>query len=420
MRSRAAYLSLLGATGALVFLLVASSDVTAGQSNPQDFSQIERGRYLAIASDCTGCHTVRGSHQPFAGGRAIETPFGNITSPNITPDRDTGIGAWSDEEFDAALRKGVRPDGSRLYPAMPYTSYTKMSREDVIAIRAYLNTVTPVRHSVVANTLPFPFNIRAAMHAWDWLYFTEGEYKPDPQKSAAWNRGAFLVQGPSHCGACHTPKTFLGGDKSNEYLQGSKLQGWFAPDITDAKSRGLGGWSVNDVIAYLKTGHNRVSAATGPMAEEVALSSSKMTDSDLKAIATYLKSLPGRQDNLAPLGKDDPVMVAGAAIYRDQCSACHELDGHGVPHLFPSLADSSMVHSDDPSTLIRLVLRGARSAATKAEPTAPGMPSFGWQLDDEKLAAVVTYVRNAWGSGAAGVSSGDVAASRSALRERAD
>jgi mono/diheme cytochrome c family protein len=420
MRNRAARSLLLGAVGAVASLLAFSSHGVAGQSDPQDFSQVERGRYLATAADCTGCHTIPGGHQPFAGGRPIETPFGSITTPNITPDRDTGIGAWSDDAFDAALRKGVRPDGSRLYPAMPYPSYTRMSREDVIAIRAYLNTLPPVRNSVVVNTLPFPFNIRAAMRVWDWLYFTEGEFKPDPQQSAEWNRGAFLVQGPSHCGACHTPKTFLGGDKTSKYLQGSKLQGWFAPDITNANSRGLGGWSSDDVVAYLKTGHNRISAATGPMAEEVTLSSSHMADTDLKAIATYLKSVPGRQDNSALLRKDDPVMVAGAAIYRDQCSACHGLDGHGVQRLFPSLAGSSMVHSDDPSTLIRIVLRGARSAATKDEPTSPGMPSFGWQLDDPKLAAVVTYVRNAWGSGAAAVSSGDVATFRSDLGKRTD
>ena len=196
MLSRAARSLLLGAAGALVSLFAASSYGIAGDSDPQDFSQLERGRYLVTASDCTACHTVPGSHQPFAGGRPIETPFGSITTPNITPDRDTGIGAWSDDAFDAALRKGVRPDGSRLYPAMPYPSYTKMSRDDVIAIRAYLNTVTPVHNSVTVNTLPFPFNIRATMRVWDWLYFTEGEFKPDPQQSAEWNRGAFLVQGP--------------------------------------------------------------------------------------------------------------------------------------------------------------------------------------------------------------------------------
>jgi mono/diheme cytochrome c family protein len=291
----------------------------------------------------------------------------------------------------------------------------------VIAIRAYLNTIKPVRHRVVANTLPFPFNIRAAMRIWDWIYFTPGEFKPDPKQTAEWNRGAFLVQGPSHCGACHTPKTFLGGDKTSEYLHGSWLQGWFAPDITGDKRRGIGGWSVDDVVAYLKSGHNRISAATGPMAEEVTLSSSRMNDSDLHAIAAYLQSLPGRQDSPPqPLPASDPTMVAGSAIYRDECSACHMIDGKGVEKLFPSLAQSSMVRSDDPTTLIRIILRGARSVATKDEPTSPGMPSFGRQLDDAQIAAVVTYVRNAWGSAAPAVMAGDVGKARTDLQPRTD
>jgi mono/diheme cytochrome c family protein len=303
---------------------------------------------------------------------------------------------------------------------MPYTAYTKMSRKDVLAIRAYLNTVEPVHNWIVANTLPFPFNIRASMRAWDWLYFTDGEFKPDPKQSAEWNRGAFLVDGPSHCGACHTPKSFLGGDKTGEYLRGSYLQGWFAPDITGDNRRGIGGWAVDDVVSYLQTGHNRVSAATGPMAEEIALSSSKMTDSDLHAIATYLKSLPGRQDSPQSLPTSNPAMVAGAAIYRDQCSACHGLAGHGVPRLFPSLAESSVVRSDDPTSLIRIILRGARSVATPAEPTAPGMPSFGWQLDDAQVAAVITYVRNSWNSAAPSVDAATVRKARSSLAQRSD
>jgi mono/diheme cytochrome c family protein len=406
--------------GALVAMLLATAPAAAGESDPQDFTQIERGRYLAVASDCISCHTVPGSRQPFAGGRAIETPFGNIVAPNITPDRETGIGAWSDEEFDNAIRRGIRRNGARLYPAMPYTAYTKMSRDDVVAIRTYLNTVTPVRNAVVANTLPFPFNIRTSMRVWNALYFTPGEYKPDAQKSPEWNRGAFLVDGPAHCGACHTPKSFLGGDKTDQYLQGSYLQGWSAPNITNDTRLGLGGWTVDDVVAYLKAGHNRITAATGPMGEEIALSSSHMRDADLKAIATYLKSLPGAQNAPRPLPADNPFMVAGGAIYRDQCSACHGLDGHGVPRLFPSLADSSMVRSDDPTTLIRIVLRGARSVATASDPTAPGMPSYGWQLDDPQVAAVLTYLRNTWGSAAPAVSTQDVSRARSDLASRVD
>jgi mono/diheme cytochrome c family protein len=405
----------------MAVLALGTAAARAGESDPQNFTQIDRGHYLVNAGDCAGCHTLPGSGKMLAGGRSIETPFGSIATPNITPDRETGIGAWTDEQFDNALRKGIHPNGSRLYPAMPYPSYTKLSHDDVIAIRAYLNTIKPVRHRVVANTLPFPFNIRAAMRIWDWIYFTPGEFKPDPKQSAEWNRGAFLVQGPSHCGACHTPKTVLGGDKTSEYLQGSWLQGWFAPDITSDKRRGIGGWSVDDVVTYLKSGHNRISAATGPMAEEVTLSSSRMNDSDLHAIAAYLQSLPGRQDSPPqPLPANDPTMVAGAAIYRDACSACHMIDGKGVEKLFPSLAESSMVRSDDPTTLVRIILRGTRSAATDTEPTGPGMPSFGWQLNDTQVAAVVTYIRNGFGSAAPPVAADTVKKDRAAFAKRSD
>jgi mono/diheme cytochrome c family protein len=358
--------------------------------------------------------------QPFAGGRSIETPFGKIVAPNITPDMETGIGSWTDDQFDNAVRKGIGRNGERLYPAMPFNAYTKMSREDVLAIRAYLNTVTAVYNPVVANTLPFPFNIRTSMRVWDGLYFKEGEYVADPHKSAEWNRGALLVDGPAHCGACHTPKTFLGGDKTAQYLQGSPLQGWSAPNITNDARTGLGGWSVEEVADYLKTGHNRVTAATGPMAEAVDLSTSKMTDDDVRAIATYLKSLPGDGKPQTAIAASVPEMAAGGAIYRDQCSACHGLDGKGVDRLFPSVANSSMARADDPTTVIRIVLRGARSVATDKEPTAPGMPSYGWQLKDDQVANVLTYIRNSWGNAAPAVSPDEVARLRASVTKRSD
>jgi mono/diheme cytochrome c family protein len=405
------------AVSALLLTTIWSS---ADAADLQEFTQIERGRYLTILSDCASCHTVPGSNQPLAGGRPIETPFGNIVAPNITPDPETGVGSWSDEQFDAAIRKGMRRDGSRLYPAMPYNAYTKMSRDDVLAIRAYLNTVTPVRNAVVANTLPFPFNIRASMRVWNAFYFKEGDYRSDPNQSAEWNRGAFLVDGPGHCGACHTPKTFLGGDKTDQYLRGGYLQGWHAPDITNDARLGLGGWSKVDLVSYLRSGHNRITAATGPMGEVVTLSSAHMTDPDLNAIATYLKSLPGKSDGGSPLPANDPAMVAGAAIYRDQCSACHGLDGKGVAELFPSIADSSMVRSDDPTTSIRIVLRGARSVGTNTQPTASGMPSYGWQLDDSKVAAVLTFMRNSWGGAADPIASEQVSKVRLDTTLRSD
>jgi len=391
----------------------ASTKDKAGTSlDPQNFGQIERGRYLAIAGDCASCHDAPGG-QPYAGGRPIETPFGVVVGANITPDPDTGIGAWSDAAFVRALREGKGDHGQFLYPAMPYPYYTKVTERDALAIRAYLNTVEPVHNAVVSNKLPFPFDVREGMAAWNALYFKSGEFKPDPAKSAEWNRGAYLVEGLGHCGACHTPKTKLGGDDRAHALQGYALQGWFAPNITNDSERGLGGWSVADILTYLKAGHTAVTAATGIMGEEITLASSHMTDADLAAIATYLKDLPGQTSTpAAALSASDPRMTAGGAIYRDECSACHGMDGKGVPFLFPSLAGSPNVRSTDPASLIRVVIEGARSVATDKEPTSPGMPSFAWRLNDDEAAAVLTYIRNAWGSSAPAVDPHEVEQAR--------
>jgi mono/diheme cytochrome c family protein len=258
------------------------------------------------------------------------------------------------------------------------------------------------------------------MYLWDALYFKKGEYKADPGRTSEINRGAFLVDGPAHCGACHTPKSFLGGDRTDQYLQGAQLQGWFAPNITNDDTRGLGAWSVDDVTTYLKTGHNRITAATGPMAEAVTLSTSKMTDDDLHAIAAYLKSMPGSAPSQQHVPADDPTMTAGNAIYRDQCSACHGLDGKGTPFLFPSVADSTIVRSDDAGSAIRIILRGARSVGTAREPTASGMPSYRRLLNDEQVAAVLTYMRNAWRSPAPAVAPSAVSNAGSSLSVRPD
>jgi len=399
--------------------VAALSSAHGDPSDLQEFTQIERGRYLSILSDCGGCHTVPGG-KPFAGGRAIETPFGNIASPNITGDPETGIGAWTDNQFDAALRKGIGRNGEYLYPAMPYNAYTRMSRDDGLAIRAYLNSLEPIKNAPASNTLAFPFNIRTLMALWNKLYFTSGEYTPEPTKSAEWNRGKFIVDGPAHCGACHTPKTTLGGDRSNQYLQGANLQGWSAPDITNDNRSGLGNWTVEDIANYLKSGRNRLTAATGPMAEAVELSTSRMTDADTMAIAIYLKTLPGRAEETKPAAVDANMMKVGNAIYRDQCSACHGIEGRGVPQLFSSLRESAMVRSDDPTTVIRMVLRGARSASTEAEPTAPGMPSYGHQLNDRQIAAVLNFIRGGWGVTAAAIDAKDVTRVRSDTALRSD
>jgi mono/diheme cytochrome c family protein len=392
----------------------------------QDFGQIERGHYLTIIGDCGACHTLPGSDDVLAGGRALETPFGQIVSPNITPDQQTGIGAWTDEEFINALSAGTGRDGTHLFPVMPYTYYTRVTRDDALAIRAYLSSVPAVHNEVNTNRLPFPINIRANMAIWNKLFFTPGPFKPDASKSADWNRGAYLVEGLGHCGMCHTPKNVLGADKTSDRLQGYALQGWFAPNLTNDPRSGLGSWSADDIAIYLKTGHNQTTAATGLMAEEITLSTSKMRDDDLKAIAVYLKDWSGNQSNQhnqAPSDSPTPdqgSMKTGAQIYADECSGCHAADGKGAASLFPSLNRTPVVQQSDPASLLRVVLRGARSAATQQAPTAAAMPAFAWVLKDDEVAAVVTYIRNAWGNSASAVSASDVSKARAALVERSD
>jgi mono/diheme cytochrome c family protein/uncharacterized membrane protein YphA (DoxX/SURF4 family) len=374
----------------------------------QSYDLVERGRYLATAADCAACHTKPGG-KPFAGGVALETPFGTLIGPNITPDPDAGVGAWTDDEFVAALQEGRGRGGIWLYPAMPYPAYTKMTREDALAIRAYLRTVEPAPDKIDANQLPFPFNIRSDMAVWNALNFRPRRLDLDPSQSAEWNRGRYLVDALGHCGTCHTPKTALGADRDSAYLQGGTLQGWFAPNITADGRKGIGRWSIDELVNYLKTGANHDAIASGGMGEEVAHSSSYMTDEDLKAIATYLLSLePAPQDSPLALAASDARMVTGQAIYKDNCDACHADEGIGVPRLFPRLAGSPAVQSDDPTTLIRTVMFGSQGAATAAAPTGPAMPGFAWRLNDAKVASVLTYIRNTWGNAASAVSAVEV------------
>jgi mono/diheme cytochrome c family protein len=369
--------------------------------------------------DCGGCHTLAGSGHEFAGGLTIETPFGNLAAPNITPDAETGIGAMSNDEFVNALTKGTGRNGMHLYPAMPYTYYTKISRGDALAIRAYLATVPAVRHQVRVNQLPFPFNVRASLAGWDELNFKPGEFKPVAGKSEEWNRGAFLAEGLAHCGLCHTPKTELGGDKKGEALRGYALQGWYAPNITNDAQLGLGSWSADDIAEYLKTGHNRTSAAGGPMGEMITDSARHMTDADLHAIAVYLKDQPGEEHGVPPAA-DPGVLNMGGKIYADECSGCHGPNGQGTPGLFPTLAGASLVRQNDATSLMHVVLRGARSIGTERAPTAPAMPAFGWILTDDQVAAVLTYVRNSWGNAAAPIAASTVRKARHDLAERRD
>jgi mono/diheme cytochrome c family protein len=403
---------------ACVLLLVGTAAGHAQNPDKQSFEVIEHGRYMATAADCTACHTAKGG-QPFAGGGALETPFGTLLAPNITPDVETGIGGWTDDQFVNAVQNGIGHSGIHLYPAMPYTYYTKMTRADVVAIRAYLDTLQPVRNLVQANQLPFPFNQREAMVGWNELYFRQSKFQPDPGKSPEWNRGAYLVEGVAHCGLCHTPKNAMGGDENSRAMQGSVLQNWDAPDLTGNHRTGIGDWTVDDIALYLKTGRNRYDIASGPMADAVAHSTAHLTDADLKAIAVYLKDLSASGGSPQPVSAQDPAMQHGEAIYNARCAACHTVGGEGIVGLFPRLSGAPLVQQSQATSLIRVVLEGSRAVATDGAPTGPAMPSFAWQLSDADVAAVVTYIRNAWGNAAAPVTANEVASLRQALHREA-
>ncbi len=392
-------------------LTLAAATLSGGHAfaqAPDQADEIIRGHYQALLTDCAACHTKAGA-KPLSGGAPLHTPFGDLIPPNITPDRETGIGKWTKEEFRSALKQGVGHDGKRLYPAMPYPAYTKMSDQDVDDLWSYIQTVEPVSNAVEANQLPFPFNIRLSMLGWNMLNFTPGEFKPDPAKSPEWNRGAYIVEGAGHCGTCHTPKNLTGADKDGVTLQGASLQGWYAPNITGNTHIGVGSWSDEEIVQYLKTGQNSHSIASGPMREAVQESTSMLSDADLKAIAVYIKSVDGGpSDKPKAVAADDPHMKAGGMIYHDTCSACHGLEGKGAKQLFPALAGSPLVQQPSAETLTHLVLYGSQGATTAAAPTTPSMPALGWRLNDQQVADVLTYIRNSWGNAAAAVAPADV------------
>ncbi|MGY4513530.1 c-type cytochrome [Bradyrhizobium sp. USDA 3650] len=399
-------------SSALRLVLLASSCAFAFFASPArceqlSFGQVERGRYLAAAGDCEACHTAPGG-KPFAGGRAIPTPFGTIYSANITPDRKTGIGTWSDDKFYRALHQGIAADGSYLYPAFPYPWYTKVTRQDSDALHAFLSSLEPASKSPPPNDLVWPLNDRFVMKGWNELFFREGTFKPNGQKSPEWNRGAYLVEGLGHCGACHTPSNVLGSAEKQSALRGGKLHDWYAPNLTADVRSGLGQWSVDEIVTFLKTGRNDRTVAYGPMSEVITFSTSKLNDDDLKAMATYLKDIPAAPEDNKVAGPDPKVMAAGGALYVDNCSGCHQADGRGAPAMFPRLQGSSAAQDRDPTTIIRLILNGAHAATTDARPTQVSMPAFDWKLSDQQIADLATYVRNAWGNSASQVAASQV------------
>jgi mono/diheme cytochrome c family protein len=381
---------------------------------------VKRGEYLVRASDCVACHTRPGG-ELFAGSRPMPTPFGTLYSSNITPDPDAGIGRWTADQFYTMMHDGRSPDGGLIYPAMPFGSYTTMTRADSDAIFAYLKTVPPVSKPAREHDLKFPFNNRILLTGWRTLFFKEGEYKPDSTKSAEWNRGAYLVQGPGHCGMCHTAINALGGNSQSEAYEGGliPMQNWYAPSLTENPENGLGDWSIDEISDLLRAGVSKRGAVYGPMADVVFNSLQYMTDADVRAMSVYLKSLAPRKEPGGPravttAAEDSLLNRLGRSIYEGQCASCHGAKGEGKVPDYPPLAGNPSIEMASSVNPIRMVLNGGFPPGTAANPRPFGMPPFAQSLSDDEVAAVVTYIRGAWGNHGEPVSAQQANALRSA------
>ncbi len=391
-----------------------------------DATSLERGRYLAQLGDCVACHTAE-KGTPMAGGRALETPFGKLYSTNITPDKESGIGGYSFAQFDRAMRKGVAADGHNLYPAMPYPSYAKMSGEDMQALYAYLMEGLPaVKQANKPSEMAWPFSMRWGLAIWNWIFLDDTPYQANPARDAVWNRGAYLVQGLGHCGACHTPRGIAfqekamsdAGAKGEYFLAGETVESWRALSLRNL-------WTVEDTALFLKTGQNRFATASGSMTEVISHSTQHIKDEDLTAIATYLKALPpGPYDKPVPAAAGKPAVLAkvpetlfttrGGLAYIQFCGDCHRADGGGVDKIFPTLAGNPTVISKDASTLVHIILTGGRTAATATHPRVFTMPAFA-RLGDRELAEILSFVRASWGEGAPPVDVATVSKMRAEL-----
>jgi mono/diheme cytochrome c family protein len=405
-------------TALAALLSISAACSTAAYADSSD--QVERGKYLAIAGNCVSCHTSPGG-EPMAGGLAFRTPFGTIYSTNITPDPQTGIGEWTQEDFARAVREGVRRDGAHLYPVFPYTSYTLLKDEDVAALFAYFKSLPPVRAAVPENELSFPYNQRWALGLWKMLYFDSRRFEPDRSKSEEWNRGAYLVEGLGHCGMCHSPRNFLGGQSANEAMTGGvyldrvpsgEIREWAAPNLTSAPN-GLASWPAEEIATYLKTGQNTFTQTFGPMNEVIMNSTRHLSDSDVQAMAVYLKELP---PNPGPSGSQpsEQLMTEGSVLYDVHCGTCHMPTGLGDhdEDAGARLVGSPIVQASSPASLINIVLYGPERPNPPAPYRWKKMPSFANELTDEEIAAITTFVRNSWGNQAGAVTPKQVAAQR--------
>jgi mono/diheme cytochrome c family protein len=413
----------------LCALVSITSAASAQDQSATQADLIAKGRYLATAADCAACHTAPHSGQPFAGGYAIESPLGKIFSTNITPSKADGIGSYSEEDFARAVRDGIAKDGSHLYPAMPYTAYAKLSDEDMSALYAYfMQEVKPVDHAPEKTELPFPFSIRASMSVWNLLFLSKDRFQPDASKSAEWNRGAYLAEALEHCSTCHTPRNTFMAENDSKALSGGALGAWYAPNITSDPVNGIGGWSQDEIVQYLKTGRAAGKAqAAGPMAEAVENGLQHLNDTDLNALAVYLKEtkpisgseakpryefgqpsvteaalrgLPGQQPN-----------ENGFHIFSGTCAACHQPDGVGNKH-YPSLFHNTATGADSPANLVATVLFGLSRTVGDETIFMPGFgpnAPFTDRLSDQDIADVSNYVLTQYGNPAAKVTAADVA-----------
>ena len=410
---------------ATLALLGSFSAVAADVDQP---ALIKQGEYLARAGDCVACHTAKDG-KPFAGGLPMETPIGMIYSTNITPD-PTGIGAYSFDDFDNAVRHGVAKNGSTLYPAMPYPSYARVNQADMQALYAYfMQGVKPVAQENKAVDIPWPLSMRWPLAMWRWTFAPAvADFTPMLGQNPVVSRGAYLVEGLGHCGACHTPRALtlqekaLSATDGSTFLSGSApLEGWIAKNLRGDHKDGLGSWSEEQLVQFLKTGRSDRSAVFGGMSDVIVHSMQYMSDADLTAIARYLKTLPAVDSTNAPHQYDPAVADAlwngddskrGAAVYIDNCAACHRTDGHGYTRVFPALAGNPVLQSDDPTSLIHIVLKGGTLPATHTAPSTFTMPGFDWRLSDQEVADVVNFIRTSWGNKGSDVKPADVKALR--------
>jgi mono/diheme cytochrome c family protein len=394
---------MMGSKLSTTLVLLAALTGTA-RAQDQNRDLIARGEYLARAGDCTACHTAPDGRL-FAGGRAMPTPFGTLYTSNITPDPETGIGKWSADDFYKTMHTGRFPDGGLIYPAMPFASYTKVTRADSDAIFAYLKSIPPVNQKNRPHDLRFPYDNRQLILGWRTLFFSEGEFKPDPTKSAEWNRGAYLVEGLGHCGMCHSPINALGGTAQSDAFKGGliPMQNWYAPSLTSSREAGLGDWSIQDITDLLQTGVSRRGVVYGPMAEVVHNSLQYLNDQDIRAMAVYLKGIsepspPPAPSSALPTTESSLLISLGKTVYDKNCADCHGAQGQGKPPHWPPLANNQSIEMQSAVNPIRMVLNGGYPPGTAGNPKPYGMPPFAGLLSDNEVAAVVSYIRTAWGN----------------------